>query len=110
MSSSILYNELIYLNMIKLIIGLIISLAILKRTRKLKYLNAGRTFILSSGLLIIINESINILYNNKIIYELITALTYLLFAIGMIIFYKKAVIMKYFSALKKPKMPPEIIE
>ena len=96
--------------MIKFIIGLIISLAILKRTRKIKYLNAGRTLILSGGLLIMINESINLILNHKVLYELLEAITYLLFAIGMIVFYKKAVIMKYFGALKKPKMPPEIIK
>lgn len=109
MSLSIPYDEIIYISVIKFIIGLTIALAILKRTRKIRYLNAGRTFILSSGLLIMLNESVNILIDNKTLYELLDAIIYLLFAIGMIIFYKRAVFMKYFKALKKPKMPPEII-
>ncbi len=110
MSLSVPYSEAIYISVIKFTIGLVISLAILKRTRKIKYLNAGRAFVLASGLLIVFNEALNILDGNSIVYELLDAMTYLLFAGGMILFYKKAVLMKYFSALKKPKAPPEVIK
>jgi|GEM_PF-4041996 len=98
------YNEEMFLNLIELTFGLVIIIAVIKRTQGFKYLNIGKLMLISSGLLIIIKESISLSgIINGLFNEVMTALVYLCFAAGISLFFKREVFRKYLEQLRTKK-------
>lgn len=104
---SFFYDQEIFISLIELIFGLIIFITMFKKTTGFRYINFGRGVITASGLMIIIKELVSLsgLIDNSI-NELMTAITYLLFAVGISMFYKKDVFRKYLDQLRPRRKEP----